>query len=312
MGATTLATLADVINEQAEQTLRVLKDNVDARRASGLGVLSEFIRMAPAPAGDKVRWSVLTTGGTADSFDLATGTYQAAQNQSYDEAELDYKGIHTTFRLMQHALNAVRGGILRGIGDLVAHNVEEAVRDIMLEVEVQRAGAGAGNDIAGIQSVIQVAAPFAGIDPGTATYWQPLIDSVSAAWSEDKMEAFLESYRAPGRNGTGRVALTGYQQFHKIGRVLKESNPVQYVATSDVVAGTTGIRFEAIGIYPVAGYANTRLDLIDPADWNLVVLQNMTTIELGRTGHYREFAITLEANTRCRSPRNTGAMTALT
>jgi hypothetical protein len=315
MAATTLTTLEAVITEQVQDTLTLLKDSADARDATGLGTLTRLFRIEDSPPTDRIRWNLLTTGGAAAAFNLTTGEFGTAQNQAYAQAELDWKGLHTTFRLSEHALDATgNGATMAGVGDLIAHNVEEAIRDLFLKLETQLMGdAGeASAEVAGLRSIVQATAPYAGIDPATQTYWQPLIDTTGGVWSEDKMDAFLEAYRAPGRNGSGRIAITGLAQFHKIGKVLKASNPVQYVGTTDLVAGVTGIRYEGVSIVPVAGYPNDRLDLVDPADFAIVMLHRPKVIELARTSHNRDFAITLTCNLKCRSPKNTASMQELT
>lgn len=314
MSVTSTTNLAGFLNEADKEGLIVTADSVE-RRARSLGV---FSRLVPTTigGGDKVRWSVQNGAMVATSMATQGAEYAASQSTSYDDAALDWSMIHVPFTIEEHVIDILNSGaanLANGLG-IIQTLVDDAERAMALKVETMALASSKAvtTDIDCLGTVIAATGNYADISH-TQSYWQSHIDAASAAWSVAKMQAFLETYRSSTFNGTGTVALVSYPQFHKIENVLKTNNPVQYVSTTEVVAGATGIRYENVTILPVTGIPDARFYLVDPADWDFVELPivNGRFEMLAKTGPAIKMVLRRKLALRCRNPKNQAAMTAL-
>lgn len=315
MAVVTTTNLAGLLNEAHAAGLVTTSDSVE-KRAAAVGAFTPLLSERDG-AGDATRWAVEDSAGAgAVTIDPETGNYPAAQNMTFAQAELPWSKVVTSFSVSDHVQDVLRnpsGANLANGTNIVSMMLADAERKVRLKIETMAIAASksATTDIDCLGNIIVATGTYAGLNH-TSSYWLPHVAAIGGAWTTAAMDTFLETYRGSTYNGTGSVALVSYAQFHKIANVLKTNNPIQYVGTTELQAGVTGIRYEDVTIVPISGLASTVLYLVDPNDFELVMLPTAEPFkQLGRTGPAVQIVYEKTLALKCNSPRNQAAMTGL-
>jgi hypothetical protein len=293
----------------------IVRDSVDARRATGLAVLMDIIPMRDGGGSDKLRWSVDISATGGGNYDRSTGVPGSDTDKENLRAELPWAGIDAGFTLAPEILALDPTTLAPGALGVVIEELQKATADVYRTIEDQMLGVGSSSPvqtIIGLRGAIQAATTYAGINASTTAKWASLITSTSTYLDKEALQTFLASLRG-ARRGRPEIAVTGYARYQQLVNEIQSTQSVT-VAPQVQIGGAslTGLNFEGVNIIPVNDFPNTGMYFFNRGDVELVLNGGMKVVQLAQPTYNQRWKVVQDCQLRVRDPYRCGAFTALT
>lgn len=305
----------NAFNELLNTETTIVRDSVDARRATGLAVLMDVIAMREGGGSDKLRWSVDVSATGGGNYDRGTGVPGSDNDKENLKAELPWAGIDAGFTLAPDILALDPTNLPPGAQSVIIEELQKAQADVLRTIEDQILGVGSSSPvqtIIGLRGAIQAATTYAGINASTTAKWASLITSTSTYLDKAALQTFLASLRG-ARRGRPEIAVTGYARFQQIVNEIQSGQSVQVSPLVQIGgANLTGLDFEGVKILPVNDFPNTAMYFFNRGDVEFVTNGPMRVVELAQPTYNRRWKVVQDGQLRVRDPYRCGAFTALT
>jgi len=255
-----------------------------------------------------VRWPVRYAGNTSAGSYAEGDSGAGAGNQGFKKAFLTWK------------LNKVEvevSGLAQAIGDnggmivpALRTELDLGLSDVRGNINSQLMSDGTGNsgkDITGLFAAIADTGTYAGLDRGTYTWWKSYVNANGGTprnLSEDLVRTVKSTVEARGGRVTAIYA--GSTQWYKYGDLLRaerrQQNPVS------LTGGYQALDFEGVPLIKVPGYPQTRMDFVDEALLEYVVLKDFEAKPMAKTKDSDVIWITHYSQLVCRNPYRMGSL----
>jgi len=258
--------------------------------------------------GEGVRWPVRYAGNSSAGSYGEGDTGAGAGNQGFKKAFLTWK------------LNKVEvevSGLAQAVGDnggmivpALRTELDLGLSDVRGNINTQLMSDGTGNsgkDITGLFAAIADTGTYGGLDRGTYTWWKSYVNANGGTprnLSEELVRTVKSTVEARGGRVTAIYA--GSTQWYKYGDLLRaerrQQNPVS------LTGGYQALDFEGIPLIKVPGYSQTRMDFVDEALLEYVVLKDFEAKPMAKTKDSDVIWVTHYSQLVCRNPYRMGSL----
>jgi len=258
--------------------------------------------------GEGVRWPVRYAGNTSAGSYAEGDSGAGAGNQGFKKAFLTWK------------LNKVEvevSGLAQAIGDnggmivpALRTELDLGLSDVRGNINTQLMSDGSGNsgkDITGLFAAIADTGTYAGLDRGSYTWWKSYVNAnggTPRALSEELVRTVKSTVEARGGRVTAIYA--GSTQWYKYGDLLRaerrQQNPVS------LTGGYQALDFEGVPLIKVPGYPQSRMDFVDEALLEYVVLKDFEAKPMAKTKDSDVIWVTHYSQLVCRNPYRMGSL----
>lgn len=281
MPGTDFSTLTKLFQDTYSQ---VISDSLTRR---GVADANEFIKPTSLLAWLREKGRVKIAGSAGDDFmgfhkagmwkhqyasGQAGGSYKtgdaflAAGDDSYEEAELDWKHNWEPVEVSGDAIDTGRGMSLTGDVDIWMRRFESGVRDLFDNIEDQLLLDGTGNtsaDIDGMLAFLKQTGSYAGLSQAVNSWWRPFLsDAAAAALDLDRLR--LVKYELNARKANYDAILTSEIQVDKY-RDLKEDKVRYTTIQSGDIEREVPI-FDGRPMIPVQGFPDGFMWFVNSMD----------------------------------------------
>jgi len=257
---------------------------------------------------DGIRWRARYAGNASvGSYDETDTDYDAG-NQSFKQAYLPWK---------QNKVNVAVSGLAQAISehggmDASAQRTEVdlALEDLRGYINDQLMSDGTGNsgkDITGLFSAISDAGTYAGLARDPYTWWGAYVNA-NGGDPRNLSEVLMRDVKSTveGRGGRVSAIYAGSTQWYHYGDLLV-SQRRQQNATS-LTGGYQALDFEGIPLIKVPGYPATRMDFVDEALLEYVVLTDFTAEPMAKVVDAERILIKHYSQLACLNPYRMGSL----
>jgi len=258
--------------------------------------------------GEGVRWPVRYAGNTSAGSYAEGDSGAGAGNQGFKKAFL-------TWRLNKVEVEV--SGLAQAIGDnggmivpALRTELDLGLSDVRGNINSQLMSDGTGNsgkDITGLFAAIADTGTYAGMDRGTYTWWKSYVNANGGTprnLSEDLVRTVKSMVEARGGRVTAIYA--GSTQWYKYGDLLRAERRQQN--PTSLTGGYQALDFEGVPLIKVPGYPQTRMDFVDEALLEYVVLKDFEAKPMAKTKDSDVIWITHYSQLVCRNPYRMGSL----
>ncbi len=259
-------------------------------------------------AGDGVAWPVRYSGNSSAGSYAETDTAAGAGNQDFKKAKLGWK------------LNKVEvevTGLAQAVGDAggaiaspLRTELDLGLADLRGNINTQLMTDGSGNtgkDITGLFAAIADTGTYAGLDRGSYTWWKAYVNE-NGGDPRNLTEELLRDVKSAVEARGGRVSAiyAGSKQWYRYGDLLRSERRQQN--PTSLTGGYQALDFEGVPLIKVPGYDQTRIDCVDEALLEYVVLKDFVAEPMAKTKDADNIWIKHYSQLVCRNPFRMGSL----